>query len=315
MLAYLYDELHHCAYKKGNDMSASPFTNERLSPGTWVIHGGWCDCYLLEGDGEAIMIDAGCREHDIRAYAQSLTAKPLKSVVNTHSHIDHTGGNGLFETIYGTAGIARSAKNVMGGDPSQFALDYQFTLIQDGDTIGPEGRPLKIIVLDSHSPENIAILDVKGRYLFPGDEVERGQVLLLPGYAERPGEIHSKPAASVETFLRAVEKLKAHEDEYDLICPAHNGTPIAKGYVDRFIALAQGILDGSIVGTEDCSSPSYPSKAGHFPNLDAGYLRGELNGASLIYNSRLLRDSDYATADTLPPATRAHVASANTALQ
>lgn len=50
---------------------------------------------------------------DIRAYVQSLTELPVKRVINTHSHFDHIAGNGFFDVIYGTAGIARSAKNTM----------------------------------------------------------------------------------------------------------------------------------------------------------------------------------------------------------
>lgn len=296
-------------------MNQCPFSSREIFPGVFHITGGWCDCYLLIGDEEAVMIDAGCREHNIRAYAQSLTEKPVERVINTHSHIDHTGGNGYFDVIYGTAGIARSGKNVMGGNPADFPLDYQYTIVKDGDILEINGRPLEIITLDSHSPENIAILDKKARILFPGDEVEVGQVLLLPGYAEQPGQIHSRPASSVETFLRAMGKLKKRSGDFDRICPAHNGAPLGNEYIEKFVHLAKGIMDGSIAGKSDCSSPSYSSFMDHFPNPGAFYLRGEYQGASLVYCEKLLRDADYAWAAALPPATRLHVMSAATARQ
>lgn len=296
-------------------MSEQPFYSLEIFPGIHHIAGGWCDCYLVEGGREAMMIDAGCREHNIRAFAQGLTDLPVNAVINTHSHIDHTGGNGYFARVLGTRGIARSAKNVMGDDPARFPLDYRFTLVGDGDIIDLGERRLEVIMMDCHSPENIAILDIEERVLFTGDDIESQQVLLLPGYAEAPGQIHSRPAASVETFLRALMKLKARERDFDHICPAHNGTPIEKEYLHRYISLAQGILDGSITGDPDCASASYNASLNHFPNPDAHYRRASQNGVSLVYCDRLLRDADYTQAGDLPPATRAHILSAGTAMQ
>lgn len=287
-------------------MAHKIFASRQINDNTWVITGSGCDSYLLLGEDEAFMIDSGMSDADIRAYAQSLTDLPVKRVINTHSHFDHTAGNGFFDVIYGTEGISKSAKNTMGKAPERFKLDYTFTIVNDGDVIDLKGRPLKVIVLDCHAPGNLAILDEKNRIIFPGDELETGQVLLLPGYAEVPGQTHAKHASSVETYLHAMEKLKTFEDKFDIICPAHNGTPIHKSYLDRYIKLAQMILDG-FEGSPDCTSPSYSDKASHFPNADAGYLRAEHEGASLVYNKELIFDADYVKADSLPPATRLHI--------
>lgn len=287
-------------------MASKAFASRFITPNTCVITGIGCDSYLLFGDREAFMIDSGMSDQNIREYAQSLTGLPLSRVVNTHSHFDHTAGNGFFDTIYGTEGIARSAKNTMGCPPEEYPLDYTFTLVRDGDIIDLAGRPLRVIVLDCHAPGNLAILDETNRILFPGDELEAGQVLLLPGYAEVPGQIHAKPAASVETYLHAMRKLQGFAGRFDMICPAHNGTPIDKSYLDRYITLAQMILDG-FAGSEDCSSSSYNASANHFPRPDARYRRAEHNGASLVYCADLIFDRDYERADSLPPATDLHI--------
>ena len=292
----------------------SVFSHERLNHNTYRIFTPGCDCYLLEGDNEAIMIDSGMSDKDIRAYVQSITALPVRRVINTHSHFDHTAGNGFFEVIYGTVGISRSAKNTMGAPFSMFPLDYTFTLVKDGDTIDLAGRELTVIELDCHAPGNLAILDKTGRMLFAGDELESGQVLLLPGYAEEMGQIHAKPAASVETYLHAMQKIAAFDADFDIICPSHNGSPIGKEWLYKYIALAEKIL-GGYEGKTDCSSKSYNARAGHYPNPDAGYRRGEHEGASLIYCSELIFDADYAKADTLPPATRLHLICKDFALQ
>lgn len=290
------------------------FASRMLTPNTYIITGAGCDCYLLLGDDEAFLIDSGTPHHNLRAYLQTLTNLPVQRVINTHSHFDHTGGNGYFDIIYGTAGIARSAKNAMGGDASLFPLDYEFTIVQDGDLIELAGRPLEVIVLDCHAPGNLAVFDPQNRLLFPGDELEAGQVLLLPGYAEKPGQIHAKPAASVETYLHAMQKLEPYYDRIDWICPAHNGTPIDKSYLKKYITLAQMILEG-FEGKADCASLTYQPSAKHFPRPQANYRRAEYEGASLVYCRDLIWDSDYAKADTLPPATELHLISGKNARQ
>lgn len=288
-------------------MPLSPyFTSRLINANTYIIQGDGCDAYLLLGEDEALMIDAGESTHSIREYAQMLTDLPVARVINTHSHFDHTGGNGYFDVIYGTEGIARSAKNCMGANPADYPLDYTFTLVKDGDIIDLKGRPLEILVLDCHAPGNIAILDRTNRILFPGDELECGQVLLLPGYAEQMGQIHAKPAASVETYLHAMERLNRYRDSFDTIFPAHNGSPIDPTYLDWYIELAKKIMNG-YEGKEDCSTPSYNESAAHFPLKDAHYRRAEYQGASLVYCQDLIFDRDYAHADQLAPATRLHL--------
>ena len=97
-------------------------------------------------------------------------------------------------------------------------LDYGFTYVTDGEILPIEGRPLEIIVLNCHSRDNLAVLDRKSRLLFVGDELDAGQVLLLPGYAEQRGQLHAVPAASVETYLGALNRLAQYRDAFDFRC-------------------------------------------------------------------------------------------------
>lgn len=285
-----------------------PFRSEKLYDHTYAIYGNGATAYLLIGDTEAVMIDAGMNKENIRAYAQTLTNVPLRAVINTHSHFDHTAGNGFFETIYGTEGISRSAKNTMGNPFADYPLDYTFTLVEDGDIINIGNRKLRIIELDCHSPGNIAILDRTNGLLFPGDELETGQVLLLPGYAEEPGQIHGAPAGTVEKYLHAMKKIHVYRDQIKAILPGHNGTPIEADYLDRYIEVAQRVLDGH-EGKKDLSNgSSYNSGMGHFPYENANYRRAEWNGASLVYCADLVWDKDLEKDPCqVAPATALHV--------
>lgn len=289
-------------------MKNTSFKSVCIFPDTWKISGDGCDCYLLIGEKEALMIDAGCSTNNIQAYAQTPTERPLNKVLNTHAHFDHTGGNGYFKEILCTEGISRSAKNYMDCDGSAYPLDYDFTLIQDGQIIDLGNRHLQIIVLDCHSPENLAVIDLDRRLLFPGDELEADQVLLLPGYAEKTGQLHASAGASVEQYLDAMKKLAEHSDFFDFICPAHNGSPVAPCYLTWYIELAEQIIAGTIVGDADCTSPSYQRTVAHYSFPSADYRRAQWKGASLVYcNHRIKKSND--APDTLP-ATPLHLISA-----
>ena len=54
--------------------------------------------FLIEGNDRAILIDTGTGAADIAALAASLTNRPI-SLVNSHSHWDHIGGNWRFDDI------------------------------------------------------------------------------------------------------------------------------------------------------------------------------------------------------------------------
>src|SRR6478609_11483986 len=71
-------------------------------PGITIIaeplHKERVQSFLIEGNDRAILLDTGMGVGDIRAVAESLTSLPL-SVVNSHAHWDHVGGNWRFDDI------------------------------------------------------------------------------------------------------------------------------------------------------------------------------------------------------------------------
>ncbi|HYX52783.1 MAG TPA: MBL fold metallo-hydrolase, partial [Candidatus Limnocylindrales bacterium] len=56
--------------------------------------------YLIAGQKRALMFDTGLGIGDIKKVAQHLTSLPI-SVLNSHTHNDHVGGNFQFSDIYG----------------------------------------------------------------------------------------------------------------------------------------------------------------------------------------------------------------------
>jgi glyoxylase-like metal-dependent hydrolase (beta-lactamase superfamily II) len=70
-----------------------------LADGVFLIaEPGHVNNFLVVGDDRAVLLDTGLGVADILSVAEGLAGKPL-SVVNSHYHFDHSGGNRQFEDI------------------------------------------------------------------------------------------------------------------------------------------------------------------------------------------------------------------------
>jgi glyoxylase-like metal-dependent hydrolase (beta-lactamase superfamily II) len=75
------------------------FVFDQLELGTWLVgEPGHVNCFLIEGEDAAVLVDTGLGLADIKAAAGKVTDRPVR-VVNTHSHSDHRGGNWRFAEI------------------------------------------------------------------------------------------------------------------------------------------------------------------------------------------------------------------------
>lgn len=253
------------------------FTLRKITPTTYVINGVGCQSYLLLGDERAVLIDSGMSHRNLKEFAQTITDLPIMGVINTHGHFDHTGGNGWFDTAYMHPYAATEANvpfetDISGGADDDYMsqawpLDYEIKTLDEGEIVDLGSRRLEVIYIGAHSPGSIALLDLDERILFTGDELDPGQVLIY--------HIEGKPdfpCRTVENHQRNMRKLKARYDEFDFICPGHNGTPIHKSYINDFIIADQKIMDGA-EGKKDISSPTmlfpYPDTARRFEYLGA----------------------------------------------
>jgi hydroxyacylglutathione hydrolase len=223
----------------------------------------------LIGTDKAMMVDTGMSKGDLRACVEQITRLPI-SVVNTHGHFDHTGGNGWFEKSYMHPNAVKDAKNAP-DNGAGYRLEYSIEMVTDGHKFNLGGRTLEVIEIPAHSPGSIAILDKENRMLFTGDELEAGQVLLHFG------------DTTVERHHQNMKKLKTRSGEFDWICPAHNGTPIDPSYLDAFMANDQKVLDG-IEGTADVFSPSFQWNIPE--DLKPFIRRSEYEGSAIIYDTR-----------------------------
>jgi glyoxylase-like metal-dependent hydrolase (beta-lactamase superfamily II) len=207
-----------------------PFFQSRpIAPGTWQILSEGDYWYLVEGDREAMLIDAGQGAGNPRAYAQTLTKKPIRYVANTHFHFDHTANDGYFDRAFmsaGTrAGLPEPGPSFQG---VAWPKGYPIQVIEEGYTFHLGGRDLEAIMLGNHTPGGTAYLDRKQRILFSGDEIMGQQGMRLN--------------VTVEQFQKLMAKLAAHRGEYDTL--AAGWEKLDAVWIDKYLALANYILAG-----------------------------------------------------------------------
>lgn len=209
---------------------------------------------LLVGPQDAFLIDTGCGIGDIGNVVKQLTGKPV-TVINTHTHLDHLGGNRHFENIVmfdhslsrHASVLGASREDVQrelladflfeGPRPDSIALDKcaipPFAVrqwVKDGDVIHLAGRAFQIISTPGEAEDHIALLGVEDRVLFAGDILLNG-----PIWTHLPG-------GSLPDLVASYRKLMTHYDRFDWIMPSHNVPRIQKEYLPAALAAAESVL-------------------------------------------------------------------------
>lgn len=225
----------------------------KTTENTWIINAmeGSQNMYLLEGRDRALLIDTLWGAGNLREHVESLTDKPVV-VINTHTHLDHSGGNGEWEEVLMLPGAVPDLASCR---RSPFDLsklphpDYKKVLVHEGDRIDLGGRTLEVFDISAHSNGSLALLDRDNRQLFVGDELESHQVLMYEVMEEvdEPG----RPAFDLKDRLLRhhanTEKLLALREHWDTVYPAHNGAPIAASYLEDHLGLVEHIFAGDAV--------------------------------------------------------------------
>ena len=255
----------------------------KVTEDTWIINamGGSQNMYLLEGETHALLIDTLWGAGNLRRHVEGLTKKPV-IVINTHGHLDHSGGNGEWEEVLMLAGAIPDVETCYRSpfDVSRLPHpDYKKTVVKGGDTIDLGGRVLEIIDITAHSNGSLALLDRKNRQLFVGDELESAQVLMYE--VEESRKIEGRPEFILKDRLLRHHantlKLLALKEHWDTVYPAHNGAPIAVSYVEDYVGLVEHIFAGDAV-IEDKLNHKYIEH----DNPDHGLCRVRWNSASFF---------------------------------
>ena len=217
---------------------------------------------LAIGEQGAVLIDTGCGIGDLRKAVKEVTDKPV-TVINTHTHFDHLGGNRQFDNIamfdhplshdVAEKGASHEiihteilAENLVikpwprGFDPSGFALP-PFKVshwLRDSDRLSLGGRDLEVIHTPGEAADHICLLDKANRILFCGD-------ILLHG----PVWTHLE-GGSLQDLITSYRRLMGYFDDFDHLMPSHNEPWLDKDLLPETLAGAEQVASGQAEGRE-----------------------------------------------------------------
>ncbi|MDR0641624.1 MAG: MBL fold metallo-hydrolase [Treponema sp.] len=235
-------------------MDSKFFTTKEIAPGTTLIGGlGNEQCYLLEGKDRALLIDALTGAGNLRAFCRELTDLPV-TLVNTHGHLDHAGGNfdfgecfihpGDIPLVYEieTAGRMGFVANMMKTTGRNMVLrEEDFTAprpiktlpVTGGYVFDLGGRKIEVITVPGHTRGTIVLLDRGSRLLFSGDACNVNTLLFLP---------HS---TSIEEYRESLLHFKTFQPYFDVMWGGHGPWEVPKIIIDEAIELCDEILAGT----------------------------------------------------------------------
>ena len=219
------------ARRPGGIDSTVTITVEPLAPGVYAakvsyVWTGWVelqDCILV--------IDTGFNEESARALADTIRARsgalPIRYVVNTHHHRDHTGGDRYFAAL-GAAFVAhaKTADEIQqiltwpagetGDTLSRLGITPKLTKISRRTSYGGPKQPVQVISLGrpAHTAGDLVVYLPKQKILFAGDLVSNRAVPWL-----------LDPGMSVDGWLKSLDSLLTPAFQIATLVPGHGVMP------------------------------------------------------------------------------------------
>ena len=197
--------------------------------------------FLIVGSKRAVLFDSGMGIARISDLVRKITSLPV-TVLNSHTHFDHVGGNREFDDVRNldVAFSTASARGEISDDLREYASHsleedrvcgalpaggtsrtyviptWSITSrIRDGEHLDLGGRMLEVLQTPGHTPDSLCLLDAANGLLFTGDTFYSGEVYLWAPETDVTGY-----AASIAKLVRLAPDLK-------LLLPAH-GPPVAE---------------------------------------------------------------------------------------
>ena len=215
--------------------------------------------YLILGTDRALLFDTGLGIGSIRTVVGELTPLPV-TVLNSHTHYDHVGGNAEFDHIlardtpYTAANSRGFPHSELAGEVSPAALcrllptgidsarfhtrSYTRTeRVADGSRIDLGGRTLEVLEVPGHTPDAVALLDRAAGFLWTGDSYYEGPIWL---YA---------PETDLAAYARSVERMASLVPSLQQVFGAHNVAGSAPAKLTALTEAIRQVRSGRASGT------------------------------------------------------------------
>lgn len=219
---------------------------ERLTPDVAVLIGNSGNVLILSGPGGALLVDdqrEGDAEETMAAVRQA-NAGPVRYVIDTHWHLDHSGGNGPMAAAGAVVIAQRNVRARRSSEQYMSAYDARIP------AAAPEALPMVVFddALDlHHGTETIELRHAANAHT-DGDTIvrlRRANVIhmgdiFFNGYFPF---IDRDSGGGIQGLIAAVDRALAMADDETRIVPAHG--PIAtRAELQAYLDMLQGVAHG-----------------------------------------------------------------------
>lgn len=225
------------AHPSAPEGSGAPaLTIEKVTDKIHVIRGAGGNIAVLSGDDGVLVVDSGtaARSSDVLAAIRSISDKPIRYLVNTHWHPDHTGGNaaiaadGAMIAHDRTRGWIKRGGSIDGtpvppAAPAaipELTIKYETRIYLNGETVQILPVP------GGHTDGDMVVYFVESNVVHVGDIFVADQFPL----------IDADSGGSVPQLTRNLDGLKAALRSGTRLIPGHGPLSSLDG-LDRFAAM------------------------------------------------------------------------------
>lgn len=178
-------------------------------------------CFLVIGDKEALLIDAGNRKR-LRERISEITNLPVR-VILTHGDSDHIAAVGEFENVYAHP-AELEFKRLTGVHP----------LTENSVIVG--NFKFEIISIPGHTPGSIALLEKNQHFLVGGDSISEATIYMFG------------KGRSLSVWKRSLELLAARKNEFEVIYASHGPLEVHPDQINACRLLIEETQSGKLRG-------------------------------------------------------------------
>ena len=227
------------------NFDAVQVTSQQLAPRVFALFGSGGNMGLLVGDDGAVLIDDQYAplSDKIRAAIAKLTDKPVRFIVNTHLHGDHTGGNEAFgksgAVIVAHDNVRKRLSTSQFSQrfnrttpPSPYAALPVVTFAEDL-TLHLDGDSIRVVhVPPAHTDGDAFIYFAKANVIHMGDTFTNGSYPFV--------DVSS--GGTIDGYLTAADRVLAIANDQTRIIPGH-GAVASKADLQEFRRVVGPIRD------------------------------------------------------------------------
>ncbi len=220
------------------------FNVRLISEGFWMIEDSGVRSFLVEGSKKSMLVDTCFGNGDIKELAEKLTDKPL-IVVNTHTDMDHIGGNDLFEAIYMHPLEIENYKNKN--------ENLKIIPIVESDIIDLGNKVFEVIEAPGHTLGSIMFFSKQDEMIISGDSIGLAPIFMFGEHRD------------LSKYISSLKKINSLNDKITTIWPSHGECPVQPSLIEVLIQGANQLKDGKLYGTKPPND--FPCKLYEYKNV------------------------------------------------